>query len=51
MILDFGKHDGEDMEQVPTSYLAWIVEHLDSRPDVVEEAEAELAYRKKWVKG
>lgn len=50
MILDFGMHDGEDIEDVPSGYLEWIVDKLDNRPDVVEEAEAELEYRKKWGK-
>ncbi len=48
MILTFGVHEGKDIEDVPTSYLEYIVDQMDNRPDVVEEAEAELEYRKKW---
>lgn len=48
MILDFGKHEGEDTEDIPIGYLQWIVDTLDNKPDLVEEAAAELLYRKKW---
>ncbi len=46
MILDFGKHKGKDIEDVPSSYLRWMCENLDSsKADLIEAAEEELIYR------
>ena len=57
--LTFGAHKGEDIEDVPTSYLRWILEKCDppnsSLPEVQEEwknllseIEDELSSREKY---
>lgn len=44
MIMPWGKYEGEDMEDIPSSYLRWIMNNVDDQ-EVVEAAEAEMAYR------
>ncbi len=44
MLLTFGKHRGKDTEDVPSTYLNWLVENHDD-DDVVQAAEDELRYR------
>lgn len=46
MIMPFGKYEGEAIEDIPSSYLRWLVESLDDdKADLIEAAEAELQYR------
>jgi uncharacterized protein (DUF3820 family) len=45
MKMPFGKHKGEDFEDLPTSYLQWIAENLEGKDDLVEEAEYQLKLR------
>lgn len=46
MIMPFGKHEGEHMEDIPSSYLRWLVENLDEdKEDIIQEAEDELLSR------
>jgi len=44
MKMPFGKHKGEDFEDLPTDYLQWLAENLD-KEDLVEEAEYQLKLR------
>jgi hypothetical protein len=46
MKMPFGKHKGEDFEDLPTSYLEWIASTLD-KEDLVEEAEFQLKLRQR----
>jgi len=43
--MPFGKHRGEDFEDLPTAYLQWIAENLDDRPELQREAEDQLKLR------
>lgn len=57
-VLPFGKHKGEDIEDVPTAYLTWFLGNVDApaigdkrRPahlDLMSEIESELASRQKY---
>lgn len=58
MVLPFGKHRGEDVEDVPSDYLQWFLTNV-SPPgvgdparaaflDLVSEMESELASRHKY---
>lgn len=57
-VFTFGKHRGEDVEDVPSDYLQWFVTKVDAPPignkdrpafmDFVSEIEDELASRKKY---
>lgn len=42
--MPFGMHKGEDIEDLPTSYLYWLAENV-SNPEVVREAENQIAMR------
>lgn len=44
-VMPFGKHRGEDIADLPTDYLNWMVENLDNKPELVREAENQLAMR------
>jgi uncharacterized protein (DUF3820 family) len=56
--LPFGKHMGEDIEDVPTAYLEWFLTGVDAPPvgdkrrsaflDLLSEIESELVSRKKY---
>jgi uncharacterized protein (DUF3820 family) len=58
MILTFGIHKGEDIEDVPSDYLQWVVSHFEPPPvghsnraatlDMISACEDELASRKKY---
>ncbi len=44
----FGKHRGEDIEDVPTSYLQWVSENFDDNEDneaLLEEVDEEIDRR------
>ncbi len=45
--MPFGKYKGKAIEDLPTSYLKWMVEKLDD-DDFIDEAAAELAFRDKY---
>lgn len=50
-ILPFGKHKGEDIEQVPTSYLHWMLdqEWIEEKfPKLYKAAETESNFRDTW---
>lgn len=57
-ILTFGKHKGEDIEDVPSAYLQWMLTDMEAPPvgdkrrqahlDLMSEVEDELASRKKY---
>jgi hypothetical protein len=41
----FGRYKGEPVEAAPTSYLAWVWEHVDLRPPLEDVIREELAER------
>lgn len=45
MILNFGKFRGWHVEEVPLSYLAWILESLTGKPEIQEAALNEIRRR------
>ena len=45
MILNFGKYRGRYLDEVPLSYLAWLFESLNGRPDIREAALGEIRRR------
>lgn len=45
MFLNFGKYRGWHVSEVPLSYLAWIYESLDGKPELIEAARAEIRRR------
>jgi uncharacterized protein (DUF3820 family) len=45
MKMTFGKYKGEELEDLPTYYLQWIAENLDTRAALVKEAEEQLTLR------
>jgi uncharacterized protein (DUF3820 family) len=54
--LSFGKHSGEDIEDIPTAYLKWFLEKVETpngreareaHLNLCSEIEDELAYREK----
>lgn len=44
MKMPWGKHKGEDMEDLPTGYLLWLAENCDSEP-IQSEAQNQLQLR------
>lgn len=57
MEMPFGKHEGEDIEDLPTGYIVWCLENLD---DLDPELEIDMDYelkkrtdiqRMKWKAG
>ena len=44
MKMPFGKYKGQDMEDLPDSYLLWLAENIESGA-VLEEAENQLKLR------
>ena len=45
MKLPFGKYKGQDIEDLPTSYLYWLAENLESNAAIQAEAENQLKLR------
>lgn len=45
MFLNFGKYRGHDLSEIPLSYLAWIFETLDGKPELIEAARQEIRRR------
>jgi uncharacterized protein (DUF3820 family) len=50
MKMPFGKHRGEDFDDLPTAYLQWIAENLDNRPELQREAEEQLKLREERIR-
>ena len=51
--LSFGKHEGEDIEDIPSDYLRWLLETewFDKKHvDMVEPIETELEFRDRFDK-
>lgn len=44
--MPFGKHKGEDIEDLPDDYLLWMAENLDDKPALQTEAENQLTLRR-----
>jgi len=59
-VMPYGAHVGEDIEDVPTTYLQWFVNNVEAPPkgdkrrdahlNLVSEIETELASREKYGK-
>ncbi len=45
MKMPFGKHMGEELEDVPTYYMEWCLRELDLRPDLADEMENQIRMR------
>lgn len=45
MKMPFGKYKGEQLEDLPDSYLYWIAENIEGNAELVKEAEDQLAMR------
>jgi len=45
MRMPFGKFKGEQLEDIPTSYLYWLASEGDKWPDLQQEAENQLKLR------
>lgn len=45
-IFNYGKHDGEEITEVPNTYLEWTVENIEKKY-IVEACEAELKRRQR----
>lgn len=43
-VMSFGKHRGKSIEDVPSSYLRWVMENCDDT-EALEAAENEYNYR------
>lgn len=43
--MPFGKHRGEELEDLPTHYLLWIAENITDNTALVNEAEEQLTLR------
>lgn len=44
MQMPFGKHKGEDIEDLPSSYLKWLAENCDDE-EICEAADEEWQWR------
>jgi hypothetical protein len=44
--ITFGRFAGQDLEDLPTSYLEWICENIEGRAELVKEAETQLTLRR-----
>ena len=52
-VMTFGKHKDKDIEEVPDSYLRWMIDQEwaeDRYPELVEAANVELKYRSDFNK-
>jgi len=45
VFLNFGKYRGYDLSEIPLSYLAWIFETVDGKPELIEAARQEIRRR------
>lgn len=45
MFLNFGKYRGYDLSEIPLSYLAWIFETLEEKPELHEATRQEIRRR------
>lgn len=48
VIMPFGKHQGESLDEIPTSYLKWLLDieiDEEDHPELEDAVEAELGYR------
>lgn len=46
MKMPFGKYKGQQLEDLPTSYLYWLAENIEGNAELVKEAEEQLTLRK-----
>ena len=52
--MPWGKHKGEQLEDLDDGYLRWIAENVEGNAALVKEAEEQLTMREgggRWVKG
>lgn len=45
MVMPFGKHKGELIEDLPTDYIEWLLTECDLRPALQKELENQLKAR------
>jgi len=45
MFITFGKYKGWHISEIPLSYLGWLFENLDGKPDLQEAARREIQQR------
>lgn len=45
MKIPFGKYKGQQLEDVPTSYLYWLAENIEGNAALVKEAEDQITMR------
>jgi uncharacterized protein (DUF3820 family) len=53
MRIFFGKYNGQDLEDIPTTYLVWLSEQEwieEKYPELMIETENEIEYRNKFDK-
>ena len=46
MRMPFGKHKGEQLEDLDDGYLQWIAENIEGNAAIVREAEEQLTMRR-----
>lgn len=52
MRMPFGKYAGQDLEDLPDSYLQWVAENVEGHDALVKECEDQLAMREgagRWI--
>lgn len=50
--MPFGKHKGEDIEDLDDNYLNWLMEQewfIEKYPSGAKAVESELAFREEWL--
>lgn len=50
-LIPFGKFSGKDIDEIPNTYLRWLVEQdwfEKQYSDLLTEVESELEYRNRW---
>ena len=50
LVIPFGKYCGKKIEELPSSYLKWMMNHMNGNEDLVEAAFDEYEYRSRWGK-
>lgn len=45
LTVNFGKYKGKTIEEIPSSYLKWMISTIEDKEDLIAGAETELQYR------
>ena len=48
--IGFGVHYAKSVSEVPSSYLRWVIENIEDKPDLIEVMEQEIEYRDRFDK-